>query len=69
MTLDYPEDLAFFEQVFAQLYVPGAVFSFDAVVDLLTRRPNIVAINAGVKKAYAENLKKIIAEARCVAQS
>jgi spore coat polysaccharide biosynthesis protein SpsF (cytidylyltransferase family) len=69
MTLDYPEDLAFFEQVFAQLYVPGAVFSFDAVVDLLTRKPNIVAINAGVQKAYAENLKKIIAEARCVAQS
>ena len=64
MTLDYPEDLAFFERVFAQLYVSGVVFSFDTVVDLLTRRPEIVAINADVQKAYEENLKKIVAEAR-----
>jgi spore coat polysaccharide biosynthesis protein SpsF (cytidylyltransferase family) len=64
MTLDYPEDLAFFERVFAELYIVGEVFSFDAVVDLLTRKPEIVAINAGVQKAYEENIKKIVAEAR-----
>jgi spore coat polysaccharide biosynthesis protein SpsF len=64
MTLDYPEDLAFFERIFAELYVGGEVFNFDAVVDLLTRKPEIVAINSGVQKVYEENLKKIVAEAR-----
>jgi spore coat polysaccharide biosynthesis protein SpsF len=64
MTLDYPEDLAFFERVFAELYVPGSIFSFDAVVDLLTREPEIVGINAGVQEEYEKNLKKIVADAR-----
>ncbi len=64
MTLDYPEDLAFFERVFEELYKPGQIFSFDAIADLLKRKPEIAAINAGAQKVYEENLKKTIAAAR-----
>jgi spore coat polysaccharide biosynthesis protein SpsF len=63
MTLDYPEDLAFFERVFDELYRPGSVFSFDEIVDLLDRKPEIAAINQHVQGAYEKNLKKIIAHA------
>lgn len=64
MTLDYPEDLAFFERVFEELGGGGRLFSFDEVVDLLERHPEIAAINAGVQQAYEANLKKTSAEAR-----
>ena len=44
-TLDYPEDLAFFEAVFAAL--PDAeTASLEDVLALLERRPDIAAINA-----------------------
>lgn len=58
MTLDYPEDLAFFTAVFDGLYKPGRVFPFDEIVDLLERRPDIAALNAGVWEKYEANLKK-----------
>lgn len=64
MTLDYPEDLAFFERVFDELYRPGQIFSFDEIADLLVRKPEIAAINAEAQKAYEENLKRTIAGAR-----
>jgi spore coat polysaccharide biosynthesis protein SpsF len=64
MTLDYPEDLAFFERVFAELHKPGQIFTFDAIVALLIRKPEIAAINAGVQAVYEANLKKTIAAAR-----
>jgi spore coat polysaccharide biosynthesis protein SpsF len=67
MTLDYPEDFAFFERVFAELGPEGRLFSFDEVVDLLERHPEIAAINAGVQQAYEANLQKIAAEARASA--
>jgi spore coat polysaccharide biosynthesis protein SpsF len=58
MTLDYQEDLDFFTAVFEALYRPGAVFSFDEIVDLLERRPDIVALNSGVREKYEANLKR-----------
>lgn len=58
MTLDYPEDLAFFTAVIEALYEPGRVFGFDAIVDLLERRPDIAALNAGVRDKYEANLRK-----------
>jgi spore coat polysaccharide biosynthesis protein SpsF (cytidylyltransferase family) len=58
MTLDYPEDLAFFTAVIEALYRPGQVFGFDEVVELLERRPEIAALNAGVREKYEANLKK-----------
>jgi spore coat polysaccharide biosynthesis protein SpsF len=58
MTLDYPEDLAFFTAVIEALYKPGRVFGFDEIVELLERRPDVAALNAGVREKYEANLKK-----------
>lgn len=57
MTLDYPEDLAFFIAVFDELYRPGEVFAFDEIVALLERRPDIAAINQGAQHRYEERLR------------
>lgn len=57
MTLDYNEDLEFFVKVFDELYT-GTPIPFRAIIDLLDRRPDIVAINAGVQKKFEEGIKK-----------
>jgi spore coat polysaccharide biosynthesis protein SpsF (cytidylyltransferase family) len=51
MTLDYPEDLAFFEAVIDAVDEPHAL---EDVVALLRARPDIVAINAGRQAEYWE---------------
>ncbi|MCF8482114.1 MAG: hypothetical protein K9H25_16950 [Rhodospirillum sp.] len=58
MTLDYQEDLDFFSAVFDALYREGTVFSFGAIMDLLEQRPEIVALNQGMKEKYALGLSK-----------
>jgi spore coat polysaccharide biosynthesis protein SpsF (cytidylyltransferase family) len=51
MTLDYPEDLAFFRAVHAVLDGhPG--WTFATLVALLHARPDLVAINQGLDAAY-----------------
>ncbi len=45
MTLDYPEDLKFFEAVFSHLYNVERVFSLDEILELLKNNPEIVALN------------------------
>jgi spore coat polysaccharide biosynthesis protein SpsF (cytidylyltransferase family) len=35
LTLDYPEDLTFFEALFGELYKERTVFGIDAIVSLL----------------------------------
>lgn len=57
MTLDYPEDLRFFEAVFDALYVPGKVFPFSEIMKLLNARPQIARINQGVQKLYEQGLR------------
>ena len=52
MTLDYPEDLEFFRQVFARLYHPGKVFSLDEILHLLQEYPELVEINRHCAVAY-----------------
>ncbi len=52
LTLDYPEDMAFFEALFAELYDPKTVFTIDAIVSLLRRRPELVEINSGLDEEY-----------------
>lgn len=59
MTLDYPEDYAFFKAVYAELYRPGQVFSLDDIMGLLRRRPDIMALNQGASTKYEANLKRI----------
>lgn len=45
-TLDYPEDLAFFEALFAHLPPPPALPGMEDVLSVLERHPEIAAINA-----------------------
>lgn len=58
MTLDYPEDLEFFREVFRRLHTPGKIISLREVVKLLEENPEIPEINRKVQKAYEERLKK-----------
>ncbi len=52
LTLDYPEDLAFFEALFKELYDSKAVFGIDEITSLLRRRPDLVEINSGLDEEY-----------------
>ena len=54
MTLDYPEDLAFFEAVFGHLYEEGSVFSLDEILRLLDGHPEIIELN----RDCADHFKK-----------
>ncbi|WP_417470027.1 cytidylyltransferase domain-containing protein [Maricaulis sp.] len=45
-TLDYPEDLAFFQAIFAELGEAAATVSAAELAALCLRRPDLVAINA-----------------------
>lgn len=52
LTLDYPEDLRFFEAVHAELGSDGGVFGVAEIVALLERRPELLEINAGLEDRY-----------------
>jgi len=52
LTLDYPEDLAFFKALFGELYKEGGVFGISEIVSLLHRRPELIEINAVVDEKY-----------------
>lgn len=52
LTLDYPEDLAFFEALFMELYEEGTVFGIDDIVSLLRRQPEMLEINSMVDEEY-----------------
>ena len=45
MTLDYPEDLEFFNAVFDALYEKDKVFSLSEILNLLDKNPEIIEIN------------------------
>ncbi len=44
-TLDYPEDYALAQAVYARLYTPGQVLSLRDVLALLDREPSLAAVN------------------------
>jgi spore coat polysaccharide biosynthesis protein SpsF len=52
LTLDYPEDLAFFRALFNELYKEGSVFGIEEIVSLLRRRPELTEINSMVDEEY-----------------
>lgn len=58
MTLDYPEDLTFFNAVIEALHKPGEVFSFQDLMDYLNAHPDVVALNIDAQARYEEHLKK-----------
>ena len=45
MTLDYPEDLKFFEVIFDALYKEDHIFSLDEILSFLDANPDVVNIN------------------------
>jgi len=59
LTLDYPQDLAFFRALFAELYAEGEVFGVEQIVSLLQRRPDILALNAGLDEKYWERTREL----------
>ena len=61
MTLDYPQDLAFFRAVYAELdRRPG--WDFATLVELLHAQPELVALNAGLDEAYQAHFRAGISQ-------
>lgn len=60
LTLDEPEDLELFEQIFRHLYVEGELFGVGEIVDLLRREPELVAVNEGLGERYDARTTKLI---------
>jgi spore coat polysaccharide biosynthesis protein SpsF len=52
LTLDYPQDLTFFEALFKELYKEGALFGIQEIVSLLRRRPELLELNSMVDEEY-----------------
>ncbi len=50
LTVDTPEDFELVEKIFADLYVPGEVFSLAEIVALCRRREDLVLINSSVQQ-------------------
>lgn len=50
LTVDTPADFELIERIFDELYKAGSVFSLRDIVNLLRRRPDLVAINADVQQ-------------------
>jgi spore coat polysaccharide biosynthesis protein SpsF len=59
VTLDYPEDLVFFETVFHALGRDGRLFDVGDLVSFLRSRPDVVAINAGLAQRYRERTREL----------
>jgi spore coat polysaccharide biosynthesis protein SpsF (cytidylyltransferase family) len=64
LTLDYPEDLAFFRALFGELHREGPPFGVAEIVALLDRRPDLLALNAGLDERYWARTRALVAEAR-----
>ncbi len=58
MTLDYEEDLRFFEAVIAGLFHDAEVPTFREVMTYLGDHPEIVALNQSVQEKYERNLHR-----------
>ena len=50
LTVDTPADFDLVERIFDELYIPGEVFSLEAIVGLCRSQPELVAINATVEQ-------------------
>ena len=57
MTLDYPEDLDFFNAIFDSLYQEGKVFSLDKILYLLDANPSITKINEKCADKFMKKYK------------
>lgn len=57
LTVDTPEDFELVSRLFAELHRPGEIFSLQEIVALCRRRPDLVAINAGVNQQPGRPIK------------
>ena len=57
LTLDYPEDYELYKKIFDELYEEGKIFSFEEIMNLLNRKPEIMKINEHKKQIKAPPLK------------
>ena len=57
MTLDYPEDLKFFEVIFEALYKESHVFSLDEILSFLDANPDVVNINKLCEQKFLKKFK------------
>ena len=57
MTLDYPEDYKFFENVMAGLKNQKKDPTFSNIIDYLNDNPEVVKINSELESVYEEHLK------------
>lgn len=64
MTLDYPQDLEFFNAVWRELDAFGPDWTLADLVSMLNRRPDIVALNQGLEAIYAEHFTAGLVEMR-----
>ena len=55
LTLDYPEDLKLFEEIYNNLKEP---FSLKDIVRLLHEKPELLKINENLKEIYEQNFNK-----------
>lgn len=60
LTLDYPEDYELFKRIFDELYLENEIFSFEDIMILLKKKPEIIKINESKDqvKAPAPKFKK-----------
>jgi len=54
LTLDYKEDLEFFEVIFKKLYEENNIFHIDDILNLVKKQPDIVNTNYFLEKEYWE---------------
>lgn len=59
LTLDYPEDLAFFRAIFGELFEEGKIFGVGEIIELLRRQPELLRINAGLDERYMERTREL----------
>jgi spore coat polysaccharide biosynthesis protein SpsF len=57
LTLDYPEDFELFKKIFDELYNEDRIFSFEEIMTLLNKKPEIIKINQNRGQTKAPPLK------------
>ena len=57
VTVDTPEDFELVTKIFDELYEPGKIFPLRDIVALCRRRPELPAINAGVRQKSAPPIR------------
>ena len=59
-TLDYDEDLKFFQAIFKELYQKDKVFGIDQIIELLKVKPELVNINGWLNEEYMSRTKELV---------